>query len=68
VPDDAKVSAGQLGLDPSQVSATSQGPAEARHSVPAPTTWSGGQSLLEPSQSSATSHAPAEARHCAVLF
>ena len=51
---------------PSQTSATSQAPAEARHS--AVLLASAGQLLPTPSQISARSQAPAEARHSAVLL
>jgi len=61
-------SAGQAALAPSQLSATSHTPAEARHSTVAGWTASAGQAALTPSQLSATSHGPAAARHSAVLF
>ena len=51
---------------PSQLSATSQTPADARHR--AVLFASAGQSSPTPSQLSARSQTPAEARHCAVLF
>ena len=57
-----KVSAGQSGLSPVHASATSQRPAEGRHSVSAATKTSTPQ-LPAPSQLSATSQAPAAARH-----
>src|SRR5205807_9543788 len=55
-------SAGQLALEPVQVSATSHSPAAARHVVPAATNASAGQVVLLPVQVSATSQAPAEGR------
>ena len=53
---------------PSQVSATSQGPAAARHSVPPGVFASSGQAALEPVQVSATSHGPAAARQTTPAF
>ena len=50
------------------VSATSQAPAAARHTVPDGARPSAGQALPEPSQVSARSQAPADARQTAVLF
>src|SRR5206468_827193 len=61
-----KASAGQSLVAPSQLSARSHTPAEARHE--AVLFASAGQSLVAPSQLSARSHTPAEARHWAVLF
>src|SRR5437899_1602611 len=61
-------SAGQAALAPVQVSATSQTPAEARHSTVTALKPSVGQALLTPSQLSATSQAPAAGRHTAVLL
>ncbi len=54
---------GQDALAPLQYSATSQTPAELRHSVPAPDRASAGQEALEPLQYSTGSHTPAEPRH-----
>jgi len=62
----ARSSGGQSLFVPSQFSATSQGPWDARHT--AVLFVSAGQSLLTPLQLSATSHAPAEERQTAVLF
>src|SRR5262245_49110137 len=62
-PSGSPVSAGHWPLDPSQLSATSQGSDVAgRHTVPAGCTASGGHVLLEPVHVSATSQAPACAR------
>ena len=57
-------SVGQAAFVPSQVSATSQGPAAARQVTAglAATNPSVGQDLLAPSQTSALSHGPAAAR------
>src|SRR5438094_3459481 len=60
VEDGSKASAGQSSLMPSQCSATSQGPAAARHS--AVLLASAGQAALAPVQFSAGSQAPAEGR------
>src|SRR5678815_360568 len=60
VPSAWKPSAGQLSPTPSQLSATSQAPAEARHcAVLLPAV---GQNLEEPSQASAVSQTPTDAR------
>src|SRR5437867_2534229 len=59
VPAATFASAGQLALDPLQVSATSHTPPEARQTVPAGWMTSAGQATLVPVQLSATSHAPA---------
>src|SRR5207244_8544498 len=56
-------SAGQLSLAPSQVSATSQSPAAARHTLPSGRFASAGQTVLVPVYRSAVSQAPAAARH-----
>src|SRR5439155_193204 len=56
-----KTSAGQSLVTPSQLSATSQGPAAGRHT--AVLFASAGQVALVPVQASATSHAPAAGRH-----
>jgi hypothetical protein len=61
-------SAGHEALDPVQVSAGSQTPAEARHSVDEGEKASAGQLLFTPSQDSGTSQTPAEARQTAVLL
>ena len=76
VVEEAKVLAGQLLLTPSQNSAESHTPAEARHT--AVLLASAGHGALEPVQFSARSHAPADGRqtvaldlkvvHCAELF
>jgi hypothetical protein len=55
--------AGQKTLVPVQVSATSQGPAAGRQTVPAVTKASGGHSAEAPVQVSATSQGPADGRH-----
>src|SRR5207249_2211166 len=60
-------SAGQAGLVPEQVSATSQTPADPRQTVPIGLKESAGQSLLTPLQLSAMSQSPV-ARHWAVLL
>ena len=57
---------GRSMLPPSQVSATSQTPAEARQVVLAGSMASAGQAALAPSQVSATSQTPAEARQTVV--
>jgi hypothetical protein len=62
VPELANPSAGQAAALPVQASATSQTPAEARHSVPVPTNPSAGQPVSLPVQLSATSQVPATAR------
>src|SRR5439155_4490848 len=56
-------SAAHEALAPVQVSATSQAPAAARHTVVAGWKASAGQAALVPSQVSATSQTPAAARH-----
>ena len=56
-------SAPQVLLDPSQVSAVSQTPAEARQTVVLDATASPGHAALAPVQDSATSQAPVAARH-----
>jgi hypothetical protein len=56
VPDVSKASAGQLKLDPSQTSWTSQTPVSARQTVPDGFTPSAGQLAVDPSQFSAASH------------
>src|SRR5438045_8962595 len=53
---------GHASFVPSQFSAVSQTPAEARHGVLVPALVSAGHAVFEPSQSSTTSHTPAEAR------
>jgi hypothetical protein len=53
-------------VDEVQLSATSHGPAERRHVLPAPTNESPGQLALDPVQLSPTSHRPAEPRHVRV--
>jgi hypothetical protein len=63
---DAKASTGQAALVPVHVSATSHGPAEARHTVVAGTKASAGHAALLPVHVSATSQTPAEARHTVV--
>src|SRR5439155_9884700 len=63
-----KVLAGQTSPLPSQVAATSQSPAAARHSVPAGCFASSGHSVLVPSHSSATSQGPTAARHSAPVL
>src|SRR5262252_5391977 len=55
------VSAGQLSLEPVQVSATSQTPAAERHTVLADFFTSLGQRSVAPLQTSATSQTPAAA-------
>ena len=60
VPSATKPLAGQLSLTPSQTSATSQTPADARQV--AVLLASLGQVFADPLQTSAESHAPAEAR------
>ena len=62
VPTVTSTSPGQAALVPSQLSATSHSPAEARHRVPADFFASTGQALLLPVQVSATSQVPATAR------
>ena len=57
-----KPSAGQVLFVPSQFSATSQAPAEARHSTVLAFTPSAGQVGVVPSQTSATSQTPLAAR------
>src|SRR5439155_930995 len=57
-----KASAGHAAPDPVQFSATSHGPAEARHTVLEDWKASAGHAALDPVQVSATSHAPADAR------
>src|SRR2546426_26004 len=59
------MSAGHAALDPVQLSATSQGPAEARQTVDDVAKPSAGQIVLVPVQVSATSHGPAAARQVA---
>src|SRR5262245_57457215 len=63
---EAKPSAGQPSVRPSQLSATSHTPAAARQT--AVLFASGGQPLFTPSQFSARSQTPAGARHSAVLL
>jgi hypothetical protein len=60
-------SAGQISLDPSQLSATSHGPEAARQTNEFGCFASLGQVALVPVQFSATSHTPAEARHTTVF-
>src|SRR5439155_166671 len=60
-------SAGQLVLEPVQVSAVSHGPAAARQTVVEGWKPLAGQVSLDPVQNSATSQLPADARHCVVL-
>jgi hypothetical protein len=62
VPFDVRASAGQAALAPSQTSAGSHPPADARHSNFAGRTASTGQSALTPSHASGRSHAPATER------
>jgi hypothetical protein len=62
-PEDLKPSPGQLTLDPLQLSAVSQSPAAARHTVELPSRLSDGQVVLVPEHVSAASHTPAAARH-----
>ena len=62
-----KAFAGQLVLEPSQVSATSQTPAEERHTVDEGLNASVGQGADEPVQFSALSHTPAALRHTVAL-
>src|SRR5262245_47832377 len=62
------VSAGQLALEPVQVSAMSQVPAEGRHTVEDEAKPSAGQLSVRPLQRSATAQTPAEARQTAVLL
>src|SRR5439155_1525752 len=59
-------SAGQLALEPVQVSAVSHGPAAARQTVVDERKPSAGQLALEPVQVSAVSHGPAAARQTVV--
>ena len=59
--EDMKASFGQVLLTPLQLSATSQTPAEPRHT--AVDFASAGQLALEPEQNSAGSQTPPEARH-----
>jgi hypothetical protein len=59
-----KALGGQLLLTPSQLSATSHGPAENRHT--AVLFWSVGQVGLVPVQNSEMSQSPAEGRHSVV--
>jgi hypothetical protein len=61
--DGCTASEGHVGATPSQVSAISQIPAEARHGVVFSLTTSGGHVLETPSQVSATSQLPAIGRH-----
>jgi len=63
VPADSTTSAGQLAEVPVQLSAGSQSPAEARHSVVDGSNELAGQLAEVPVQLSAGSQAPAEARH-----
>jgi len=56
------MSEGHAALDPVQFSATSQGPAEARHTVDDDAKPFAGQLGPVPVQFSATSHGPAEGR------
>ena len=60
------VSVGQSMLTPLQFSATSQTPADARHSYVSGLTVSDGQSAEEPVQFSATSQSPTAGRHSVV--
>src|SRR5262245_52170785 len=62
------VSAGQLGPEPVQFSATSQVLADGRHTVEEEAKVSAGQLSVSPLQLSATSQTPAEARQTAVLL
>src|SRR4051812_1915627 len=62
-PGTRKVSMGQAAGVPLQVSAASQTPAAARHTVVAGWRASAGQAVLPPLQVSATSQGPAAARH-----
>src|SRR5262245_11048190 len=62
------VSAGQLALEPVQVSAMSQVPVLGRHTVEEEAKASAGQLSVRPLQLSATSQMPAEGRQTAVLF
>ena len=55
--------AGQVAVDPVQVSARSHSPAVPRHSWLAGSNALAGQTVLVPSQLSATSQSPALARH-----
>ena len=62
----APSSAGQLALEPMQVSAMSHGPAAGRHTSVAGWKLSVGQAALEPVHVSAMSHGPAAGRHTSV--
>src|SRR5205814_2217718 len=63
VPLARNVSVGQAVEAPVHVSAASQIPAEARHTVPDDCNASAGHAVESPVHASATSHTPAEARH-----
>ena len=63
VPKGANWFGGQKADEPVQVSATSHGPADARHITFDDANWSGGQTRDTPSQNSATSQTPACCLH-----
>jgi hypothetical protein len=62
-PSGRPVSAGHVADEPSQVSATSHVPDDARHTVPAGARVSTGHEVLDPVQASAGSQTPVLARH-----
>ncbi|HEY3449790.1 MAG TPA: hypothetical protein VGK67_25775 [Myxococcales bacterium] len=66
MPASTKPSVGQALAEPSQASATSQIPADARQTSPEAFTASAGQAFAIPSQYSSASQAPACARHTRV--